>query len=446
MGDRGSVGTAVVSALGRRFLIVWIGQCLSTIGSTLSGVGVAVYVYLETGSATWLGILAAISSLPFIVATPMLQLTDRYRRRTMMIAADTFAVVGPAVALVLALVGRLEIWQLGVAGFLSGIGSAFQSPAAQAAVPALVDPEVLDRANGLNQLGGAVGIVLGPVLATPLVAWWGIEAVLLVDIVTFFIAVGATAMVRFEDPPRTSTVDDDGTWRALIEWLRGAGRPFVTLLAAMSCLNFLLAFFNVAALVLATEVGGAARAGLVLGAGGAAMIIGSLISGQRGVGADRVGTIGRCLAAVGIGFCVASSVSSIAIVMLGIALALGSVPVLSASGATLFQERVPASMHGRMFALRSSIARALEPLGSVAAGFVVARLAEPAVRADGALASTVGAIIGTGDGRGAALVIGCVGILVVLIATFVLASTSLRPLRRLPAHDTNGAVLVSQPM
>lgn len=446
MGDRRAVGTAIVSALGRRFLIVWIGQCLSTIGSTLSGVGVAVYVYLETGSATWLGILAAISSLPFIVATPLLKLTDRYRRRTMMIAADTFAVVGPTVALVLVIVGRLEIWHLGVAGFLSGIGSAFQFPAAQAAVPALVDPEVLDRANGLNQLGGAVGIVLGPVLATPLVAWWGIEAVLLVDIATFVIAVGATAMVRFEDLPRTSTVDDDGTWHALIEWLRSAGRPFVTLLAAMSCLNFLLAFFNVAVVVLATEVGGTARAGLVLGAGGAAMIIGSLISGQRGVGADRVGTIGRCLAAVGVGFCVASSSSSIAVVMLGIALALGLVPVLSAAGATLFQERVPASMHGRMFALRSSIARALEPLGSVAAGFVVTRLAEPAVRVDGRLASTVGAIIGTGDGRGAALVIGSVGILVVLIASFVLASTSLRPLRGSPAHDTDGAVLVPQSM
>ena len=63
------MGTIGVSALGRRFLIVWAGQCLSTIGSTLSGVGVAVYVYLETGDATWLGVLAAVSALPFLVVT-----------------------------------------------------------------------------------------------------------------------------------------------------------------------------------------------------------------------------------------------------------------------------------------------------------------------------------------------------------------------------------------
>ena len=38
-------------ALGPRFVTVWAGQTLSSIGSALSGVGVAVYVFVETGSA-----------------------------------------------------------------------------------------------------------------------------------------------------------------------------------------------------------------------------------------------------------------------------------------------------------------------------------------------------------------------------------------------------------
>ncbi len=55
---------ATMSTLGHRFFIVWAGQTVSAIGSSLSGVGVAVYVFLETGSAAWLGLLTALAALP----------------------------------------------------------------------------------------------------------------------------------------------------------------------------------------------------------------------------------------------------------------------------------------------------------------------------------------------------------------------------------------------
>lgn len=154
-------------------------------GSTLSAVGVAVFVYLETGSEAWLGVLAGAAGLPVVLVSPFLGLLDGYRRRTMMLIGDVTAAIGPFVALLLALSGRLELWQLALAGFVGGIGTAIQTPAGMAAVPALVDRESLDRANGLAQLGPAAGIVAGPMLATPLVAWWGIEAVLAVDFATF---------------------------------------------------------------------------------------------------------------------------------------------------------------------------------------------------------------------------------------------------------------------
>ena len=56
--------------LGRRFLTVWVGQTLSGIGSTMSAVGVAVYVFLETGSAVWLGVLSALSAIPVVLVAP----------------------------------------------------------------------------------------------------------------------------------------------------------------------------------------------------------------------------------------------------------------------------------------------------------------------------------------------------------------------------------------
>ena len=428
----------IASTFGRRFLTIWAGQSLSAIGSVISGVGVAIYVFVETGDAVWLGVVAALASVPYVIAVPLLPLTDRIARRTMMIAADTFAVVGPAVALVLAFIGRLEIWHLAAAAFLGGLGTAFQWPASQAAIPALVDADVLDRANGLYQLGPAVGIVIGPALATPLVAWWGIEAVLFVDVATFLAAVGTTLLVPFDDVVDDGAVDDDGSWRAVRVWLTGDGRPFVTLLAVMAGVNFLLAFFNVSLIVVATELGGITRAGLAMGAGGAAMIAGSLVSAKRGVAPDRIGTFARGLTLAGAGFVVASLSESFVVLIIGIVIALGSVPAVSAAVSTVYHERVPPSMYGRMFGLRTSLGRALEPIGAVAAGFLVADVAEPAMAPGGSLASSAGAVIGVGTGRGAALVLGSVGVALAAAGVWLGASTVRRVLAARLETDIHG--------
>lgn len=401
--------------LGRPFLVVWAGQTVSTIGSTLSGVGVGIHVFVETGSATWLGVFAALTSVPYLLASPLLPLTDRRPRRSVMIGADTVAMLGPAIALLLALTDRLEIWHLVVAGFVSGFANAFQGPASQAAIPALVAPQALDRANSLGQLGAAGGIVLGPILATPLVAWWGIEAVLLADLATFAVGTLATLSVHFDDAIDDVPVSDDRTWSAVRAWLAGPGRPLIGIIALTGGVNLLLAFFNVSILVLATDLGGTARAGLVLGTAGAAMIIGSLVSAARGVSADRVKSLSLGLTAMGAGFVIAASRPSLAIVVVGVGVALGAVPVLGAVTSTIFHERVPASMQGRVFGLRSALGRSLEPIGSVAAGFVIADVAEPAMRADSALGSTIGRLIGEGETRGAALVIAAIGSTIVVV-------------------------------
>lgn len=415
----------VGTPLGRRFLTVWFGQTVSLVGSAVSGVGVAVWMYLETGSAAWLGVLSAMAALPALLSGPFLPIVDRVARRRMMLGADTVASAGTIVALVLAAAGRLEVWHLVAAAFVGGIGSAFQFPAFQAAVPLLVDREALGRANGLNQFGPALGVVIGPVLATPLVAWWGIEAVLLVDVGTFLVAIVCTTLVRFPG----DTVDrddrggaDDGSWGSVVAFLRGDGRPLIVLLVVMSITNFVLAFFNVAVVSLATVIGGAARAGLVLGAGGLAMLVGTVVLGARGVARRRVRTFAVALTLTGVGCVVGAVRAEFVVLVVGVVIALGMVPAVNAAVSTIYHEWVPPRMQGRVFGLRAVIGRGLEPLGSVTAGFVIAIVAEPAMEQGGLGADTIGRVIGTGEGRGAAAVLAAVGILLIVIGTWVARS------------------------
>lgn len=436
----------MTASLGRPFLTIWFGQTISLIGSAVSAVGVAVWVFLETGSAAWLGMLAALAALPVLLAGPFLPIVDRYPRRTMMIAADTVATLGTIVALCLAVAGRLEVWHLVVAAFVGGAGSAFQFPAFQAAVPLLVDREGLGRANGLNQFGPAVGIVVGPVVATPLVAWWGITAVLIVDVVTFAVAIGCTVAVGFDDQRDSGSGatdaapaapnSDDGSWGSAWVWMRVDGRPLVTLLIVLAITNFVLAFFNIALIALATTLGGAARAGLVLGAGGVSMLAGSVVLGRRGIARRRMRTLAVTLGAAGVGCLVAAARPSFLLLVLGVMIALGMVPAVNATVSTIFHEQVPPRMQGRVFGLRAAIGRGLESIGSVVAGFVIVMVAEPAMTTGSIGADTVGRLIGVGPERGAAAVLVAVGVALVALATWVARSSvgvTLEPATEAPA-------------
>ncbi len=354
----------------------------------MAGIGLAVYVFLQTDSAAWLGVLSALAAAPFALAGPFMPLVDRVSRRRMMIIGDCVAAAGPAIALALSLAGALEMWHLAVAVFIGGVGSAFQNPAAQAAVPLLVDRDSIDRANGLSQLGPALAMVAGPVIATPLVAWWGIRAVLLVDLATFAAAVITVAAVRFDnDHAHSARTAASRGWR---ECNRPGYGPTVArcwcLMCAGAVTNFCLSMFSVSLLALAAELGGAAKSGIVIAAVGGAAIFGSLIAAKRGVPDDRVMVFAVGIGLTALGCIVAASRPSFVIVMLGGIIAVVGIPMVNATSATMFHERVPSEIQGRVFGVRGAIGRSLDPVGSIVAGFAISRLAEPAMNEGGVLA------------------------------------------------------------
>lgn len=420
--------------LGSRFVRVWAGQTASMIGSQVSAVGAAVYVFVETGSAVWLGLLTALAALPAVVTAPFMTVVDRFPRRTVMILGDCFAAIGPVLLLVSVRTGHLAIWQIAAAAFVGELGTAFQAPASQAAVPHLVPPEALGRANSLGQIGPALGIVAGPLLAAPLVATWGLTAVLLVDLVTFAIAVTLVALTPFGAPAgavgeTAGEAADAGPtadlgWAPVRAFLAGPGRPLIVLIAVGAAINAVLALFNVAVFALATTIGGASRAGLPVAAIGAAMIGGSVLASVRGVPADRVRAFVVGLATTCVGCVVIAARPDLWFVCVGGALAVVLVPAVNAASATIFHERVPSEMQGRLFGLRQAIGGGLYPAASAAAGVLVAEVGAPLM--DGPLAGSLGRLIGSGAERGGALVVLTAGLLLGLIA----AGLARSPIRR----------------
>jgi DHA3 family macrolide efflux protein-like MFS transporter len=140
----------------RAFMIVWLGQLISLVGSGLSSFALGLWVYQRSGSVTQFALIALCAVLPRIVLAPLAgALVDRWDRRMVMILSDAGASLSTLILALLLLAGQLAVWQVYLAVALSAGCAAFQEPAYAAALTQLVPRDGFGRANGMVQLAQA---------------------------------------------------------------------------------------------------------------------------------------------------------------------------------------------------------------------------------------------------------------------------------------------------
>ena len=97
----------------KTFLIVWLGQVVSLLGSSMTGFALGVWIYQETGSATGFALTLLFNMLPRAVLAPAAGvIADRYNRRLVMIVADLGAGVTTVLTALLFLNGQLDVWHI----------------------------------------------------------------------------------------------------------------------------------------------------------------------------------------------------------------------------------------------------------------------------------------------------------------------------------------------
>ncbi|MEA5495896.1 MFS transporter [Limnoraphis robusta] len=76
----------------RVFILIWFGQLVSLIGSSLTDFALGIWVYQRTGSITQFTLITVSGALPLIVISPLAGvLVDRWSRRWAMILSDSGA-------------------------------------------------------------------------------------------------------------------------------------------------------------------------------------------------------------------------------------------------------------------------------------------------------------------------------------------------------------------
>src|SRR5271157_2719417 len=144
-------------------------------------------------------------SEPKVIISPIAGvMVDRYNRKTMMMISDIVGGLASLIALLLYASGHLQFWHVYIITAIKGAGAAFQWPAYSAAISTMIPKEQYTRANGMMSLVEAGPGVVSPLLAGALMPFIGVNGILVVDVLTFAIAILALAVVFIPQPPRTA--------------------------------------------------------------------------------------------------------------------------------------------------------------------------------------------------------------------------------------------------
>ncbi|MFY1692429.1 MFS transporter [Plantactinospora sp. WMMB782] len=184
----------------RDFPLFWAGQALSALGDAFSLLAVPLLVLEATGSVARMGLLTGLVGAASVGAGIVAgHLVDRVDRRLLLLGCDLFRAAGYASIPLGWLLGP-QLWLVFlVAPACAAAGMIFQVGYV-AAVPALVGPDRITRANGQLYATYAAAGVVGPVLAGLLSAAVGPTAAIAIDAGTFALAALGLCFVRLRVP------------------------------------------------------------------------------------------------------------------------------------------------------------------------------------------------------------------------------------------------------
>jgi predicted MFS family arabinose efflux permease len=150
----------------RDFRLMWIGACMSSIGTWMQIVAQGWLIYRLSHSAFLLALDQFLAGIPiFLFSLIGGVVADRAERRKILLGSQYVQMACAALLTVLVATGTVHVWHILTLSFFSGLAQAFGGPAYQALIPTLVDREDMPNAIALNSIQFNTAVTIGPALA-----------------------------------------------------------------------------------------------------------------------------------------------------------------------------------------------------------------------------------------------------------------------------------------
>ena len=406
----------------RPYLLLWGTQSLSSLGSSMTGYGLILWLYRQNGSALETDMLSICSYAPYVLVSIFAgALSDRWNKKRIMLVCDLLAAVSTVVVLMLLRSDLLVPWHIYVLNAINGLMNTVQQPAGDVAATLLVPKEYYQKTSGLRSFSLSLNTILHPVIASSLFAFFGMELVIAVDLATFAVAfVTLLFFIRIPEIPREDRPQEKllAAARSGLDWIR-ANRLILDLILFLAFINLVASAYNAAlpAMLLSRKNGGETVLGLLNAVTGVASMAGGLITTLMPEPKNRVRAI--CLSlmmSMGTENFLLAFGRTPLIWCLGSVLGWLPIPLMNANMDVIFRSTIPTDLQGRVYSCRNTLQFFTIPVGYFLGGLLVDRVFEPLMAAASPESALV-FLFGAGKGSGAAVmffVLGVAGVLVCL--------------------------------
>jgi predicted MFS family arabinose efflux permease len=357
----------------RDFRILWLGACVSTIGTFVQQFAQSWLVYDLTKNPFYLGLDLFLGQLPIMLFSLFGGVfADRLDRRKMLLCSQYIQMICAFVLTVLFATDTVRVWHILTLSFCVGVGQSFGGPAYSALLPTLVGPEDLANAISMNSIQFNLARIIGPTLGGLAYTVFGATWCFALNGISYVAVILSLLVIKVQfNAPKTQT-SVLKSMREGIGFIRSREglAPLVVLAFCTTLFGFSLTGF-LPVIVRIIFHRGPGTYELLLVFSGAGSICGALIVAAmeklRGQGRLAVLTLFALgLATAGFAFSKWLPVSCVLIFLAGTAIMASASLMLS-----LVQLITADSMRGRVMSVYNLAFRAGIPLGALTLGKLI---------------------------------------------------------------------------
>lgn len=386
----------------KKFMMIWLGEFFSSIGSGMTAFALSIYVYEMTGSVSYVSLVTLLAYMPTILFSPVGGvLADRYDRRLLMIIGDLFSGLGLVYILWQMQIGNSGMLPILIGVTFNAVFVALLEPAYKATVTDLLTEEEYGKASGMVQIAGNARYLISPALAGMILAVADIEVILLIDISTFLVTVLMVALVRktVKKPVKRENMS------MLYEMREGflfivQNKGIRSLVFIMAFVCFFVGFLQTLTGPMVLVVSDAKTVGIMESVCAIGMLVGSIWIGAIGIKKGYALVLCGAGCVNGIFMAVAGVSVNIVITGIGIFLFFLSLPFMNTCADVLVRVSIPNELQGRVWGMISLLTQTGTVVAYMICGVLADYVFEPMFTNEGMLADTVGKLIGVGKGRG----------------------------------------------
>lgn len=373
----------------RDFRLMWIGACVSTIGTWMQNLAQPWLVYKLTNDPVKLGLDAFFLQVPILLFSLVGGVfADRKSRQSLLLMSQFIQMTCAFTLTALYVAGAVQVWHIWCLSFLTGVAQAFGGPAYSALVPSLVGKEDIGNAVTLNSIQFNLARVLGPALGGVAMEKLGVGWCFGLNGLSFVAVIATLLMIRPKFVPSPSTDSVLKSMKQGIHFIRV--RDWMVSLLVIAFLIAVLSFPLITFLpVVAREVlhGSSNTLALLMSLSGIGSILGALITASMksaGQG-KRSLTVMLALGFVVIGFGLSRTIPASVTLVAAMGLCL---MVVFSTNLSVVQHKIDDQMRGRVMSVYNVAFRGGMPIGSLVSGLLIKQTSVSTVFiANGALIS-----------------------------------------------------------